>query len=412
MARKKKKLTRKLRKRRRREAIARKRKERGWEPQQATSPLRGRDEELAVLEDMLPLFPEIGDASASPAAGMEQLMITVVASGYMADEPEFEEIIVDPMLCMDTFADVVQELDIEPESLDELSDEDREDTQMDILVGVTQRLLTDELRQDIVNGLNDLRLRLKRSGEQEETAKAAALQSFLSGEASGEIWPMIGLVQAIFYRSIQVGFELMEASVEVMETEIPDKGGVSLFERVAQSRVAQKADALLRKVPGLGGFLAKQADKIWEEGLEALFMGELYLELFSEEEIGVGFEILQTVFNDDIAERRRIQDFRPLEMSEEKGKALISQVDSYVTELLTPERLEQLRGRLDAILKDPASEREWLAFLYMLSEYMADEHAVENAKHFLVTSFLGEMNVVIQAFREGSETGEYEQASR
>jgi len=74
--------------------------------------------------------------------------------------------------------------------------------------------------------------------------------------------------------------------------------------------------------------------RIWEEGLEALFMGELYLELFSEEEIGVGFETLQTVFKDDIAERQRIQDFRPLEMSEEKGKALVSRVDSYITEAI------------------------------------------------------------------------------
>jgi len=329
-------------------------------------------------------------------------MMILLASGYMADEPEFEEIIVDPMLCLNTFSEVVEELNIEPESLDELSHEDVEDTQMDILVGVTRRLLTDELRQDILNGLNDLRLRLKRAGEREEAAKAAGLQSFLSGEATKEIWPMAGLVQAIFLRSIQIGVELMEASMETVETVDPDESGLSLFERVTQSGVARKADALLKKDPGLGGFLEKQADKIWQEGLHALYMGDLYLELYSPEEIGAGFEILQTVFKDDIAERRETRDFRPLEMPQEKGRAVISRVDSYVTELVTPERLEQLRGRLNAILKDPATEREWLAFLYMLTQYMADEDAAENEKHFLVTSFVGEMNVVIKTFQEDS----------
>ena len=400
MAKKQRKLSRKQRQQKRREAIARKREEQGWELRQAPSTRREKDE---VIEDMLPLFPEIGDASASSISAAEQLMMTLVASADMANEPEFEEIIVDPMLCMDTFADVVQELDIEPESLDDLSDEDREDTQMEILVGITRRLLTDELRQDILNGLNDLRLRLKRSGQREEAAKAAALQSFLGGDKAEEIWPLIGLVQAIFYRSIQVGFELLETTMQIQETAGPDERGASLLEKLAQSIVARKVDALLKKVPGLSGFLEKQADKIWEEGLEALFMGELYLELFSEEELKTGFDILQEVFKDDLAERRKTRDLRPLEMSEEKGKALISQVDSYLTELLTPARLRQLRARLDAILKDPAGEEKWLAFLYMVIQYMADEDAAGYEKHFVITAFMGEMHVVIQAFHEADD---------
>ena len=396
---KKRKLSRKERKRQRREAMERKRKERDWKSRPVPSTRR---QEHEVIEDMLPLFPTITDPSAPSGPAMEQIMMILSGSGYMADEPEFEEIIVDPMLCLDTFSEVVEDLDIELESLDKLSEEDREDTQMDILVSVTQRLLTDELRQDILNGLNDLRLRLKRTGEREEAAKAAGLQSFLSGEATKEIWPMTGLVQAIFFRSIQIGFELMEASLEAVETVDPDESGPSLFERVTQSSVVRKADALLKKVPGLGGFLEKQADKIWQEGLHALYMGDLYLELYSPEEIGAGFEILQTVFKDDLAERREARDFRRLEMSQEKGRTLISQVDSYVTELVTPERLEQLRGKLNAILKDPATEREWLAFLYMVAQYMANEDAAENEKLFLVTSFLGEMNVVTKTFQQDS----------
>jgi hypothetical protein len=391
MARKKKKLTRKQRKQQRREAIARKRKEQSWEPRQAPSV---RHDE--VLEDMLPLFPRLGDASATSISAAEEFMMTLLASGYMADEPEFEEMMVDPMLCLDTFSEVVQELAIEPESLDELSDEDREDTQMRILEEVTQRLLTNELRQDIINGLNDLRLRLKQSGEREEAAKAAALQSFLGGDTGEEIWPMIGLVQAIFYRSLTVGFELIEASMEAMETVGPDESDVSLFEKLAQSSLAQKAEALLKKVPGLRGFMEKQADKIWEEGLHAMFTGELHLELYSPKEIGVGFEMLQTMFKDDIAERRETQDLRPLEMSQEKGKALISQVGSYITELFTPERLDQLRVRLNTILADPVYPKKWLAFLYMLAEYMAAEDAVEHEKHVLITSFIGEMGVAVK----------------
>jgi hypothetical protein len=406
-----KKLSREERRRRRRKAIERKRRETGWEPPPSPS-VRQQDEmdEASevdeVFADMLPLFPTITDASASPGPAMEQLMMTLLGSGYMVDEPEFEEIIVDPMLCVDTFVEIAEESGIDPDSLDELSVEDREDAQMTILEETIQRLLTDELRQDILNGLNDLRLRMKQSGEREEAAKAAALQSFLGGDETQEIWPMIGLVQAIFYRSLTVGFELMEASMEVMETEVSDEDSASLFERVAQSRVTQKADALLKKVPGLGRFLEKQADKIWEEGLHALFMGELHLELFSEEELRAGFDILQEVFKDDIAERRETRDLTPLEMSEEQGATLISQVDGYLTEMMTPERLKQLRGKLSVAQRDPAYKEKWLAFLYMLGEYMADEDTVEYGKQFLVTAFLGEMHTVIQAFQEDAPLDE------
>ena len=396
MAKKRKRLSRKERKRRRREAIERKRRERGWKLQQAPWAWH---QEYELVTDMLPLFPITTDTSASDALGMEQILMTLAESGYMADEPEFEEMIVDPMLCLEKFADVVQKLDIEPESLGELSDEDLADARMDILVEVTQRLLTDELRQDILNGLNELRLRLKRTGEREEAAKAAVLQLLLGGDASQELWSLTGLVQAIFARSIYVGLELMQASMEVMGTEISNKDSVSLFERITRPEAIQKADALLKKIPGLGRFLEKQADRIWEEGLEALLKGELYLGLFSEEELLAGFDILQAVFKDKITKRMATPDFTPLEMTEDRAKAVILQVDDYITELMTPKRLELLRGSLNAALGD-STYKKWSPFLYMLVQLMAEEDAVETKKPFLITLFLGEMHAVIQILQQ------------
>jgi hypothetical protein len=397
MARKKKKLTHKQRKQQRREAIARKRKERGWEsPQPPSGPRQD-----AVLDDMLPLFPEIGDSAASSISTAERLMMTLMDSGDMVDEPEFEEIIVDPILCMETFANVVQELDIEPESLDELPDEEREDAQMTIREAITRRLLTDELRRDIINGLNDLRMRLKRSGgEREEVARAAALQSFLGGDTGSEIWPMIGLVQAIFLRSLTIGFELMEVATEIAETTDSSESDVALTEKLARSSVGKKAADLLKKVPGLGGFLDKQADKIWEEGVDAVFKGELYLELFSPEELEPGFKVFGTVFRRDIAEETDTPESLSRKVSGEDVETVVSKLGEYIADLLTPERLDQLRARLNAILKDPAYAGKWSAFLHMLAGYLMDEDAVENEKQFLIQALIGEMAFVTAAFQE------------
>ncbi len=402
MARRKKKQTRKQQAKQQRQAeIARIRKERGWKPSQARSE-RPQDE---VIEDMLPLFPLIDDPSTSPAAGVEQLMMTLVASEDLIEEPEFKDIIIDPMRCVDTFVEVGEELGVDPKALSQLPDEEREDTHMQMLEMTTRRLLTDELRQDIINALNSLRLRLKQAGQPEKAAKAASLQSFLGGSETSEVWPLIGLVQAIVQRSLAAGFELLEASMEVVgadgldETETP----LSLVERVAQSSVAQKTSTLLHKVPGLSRFLEKQADSIWDEGSDAVFAGELHLGIFAVEELEAGFDILEATLGAGISQETDTQEPVAIKPTEETGKALVLRIDDFITELFTPVRLDQLRTRLNTILNDKDYPRKWLPFVLMLAEYMADEAAVENEKVFLISAFLGEMRAVGAALQQDND---------
>jgi hypothetical protein len=402
MARRKKKRTRKQQAKQQRQAeIARIREERGWKPSTAGS----RHAQDDVFEDMLPLFPLVDDPAASPADGVEQLMMTLLASEDLIEEPEFDELFIDPMRCVDTFIEVGEELGIEPEALGQLPDEEREDTQMDMLEMTTQRVLTDELRQDILDALSKLRQRLKRAGKREKAAQAAALQSFLGGGESGEIWPMIGLVQAIVRRSMAAGFELFEASMEVMEAGDLDEGETprTLTEKLAQSSVALKANTLLQKVPGLSGFLEKQADSIWQEGVDAVFEGDLYLGIFTSEELEAGLVILGATREGDIIQEADAQDPTTIEITEEQGKALVLRIDDYLTELFSPARLDRLRNRLNAILDSSDYERRWVAFIMMLVEYMADEEAVENEKGFLISAFFGEMRSVGAAMEEDTD---------
>jgi hypothetical protein len=399
MARKRKKLTRQQRKQQRREAIARKRKERGWEPP-PEPPIHRAD----LFEDMLPLFPEMDDLSAPSASAAEQLVIALLDTDYFADEPEFEEIIIDPLLCLNTFSEVVQEFDIEPGSLDSLPDEEAEDIQMTMREEIVRRLLTDELRQDIINGLNDLRLRLKRAGDREEVAKAAALQSFLDGDMANEIWPMMGLVQGIFTRSLSIGFELMEAAMEFAETTDTDEKDIPLTEMLAESSVTQKAEDLLKKVPGVSGFLDKYADKVWEEGIEAVFKGELYLELFFPEELETGFKIVGAILGRfDTDEETDTQEPLIREVAGEDVETVVSQLGDYIAELFTPERLDQLRARLGAVLKDPAYAGKWSSFLLLVAQNMADEDAMEYEMQFLIQALIGEMAFVAEALGEDEE---------
>lgn len=399
MARKKRKSVHKQLKHQRREARVRKRKERKRKLRRAASVHRNDE----LIEDMLPLFPKLGDVFTPTGPAIEQLMVILAASGDMIDEPEFAEVIIDPLLCVDTLVKVAEELGIDPDSLGEPATEDQEDIRMEILEESVRRLLTDESRQDIINGLNDLRLRLKGSGRRGEAAKAATLQSFLRENESNEFWPIIGLVQAIFQRSLVVGFELIEASMEATGPDSSDRWDISVLHKFAGSSFGQKVDVLLKKVPGVRGFMEKQADRIWEEGINAIFTGELRLELFSREELKKGFDILRTEFGYDTGKETVGEESPPLKVSQETGAVFISRLDDYITDLFAPERLDKLRARLDAILREPAYTGKWLAFILMLVEYMSDQDAVENEKSFLIRALLGEMRTVSKAFSEGND---------
>jgi len=207
-----------------------------------------RDE---VLEDMLPLFSPFVNFSAASGQGMEELMKTLVTSGGLADEPEFEKIIISPILCTETYAKIGQEMGLSPEKFECLPKEEREDAQLEMLEKSLHQLLTEEFCQDILNGLNDLRLRLKRSGKKKETAKVAALQSYLREDKSRSSWPMIGLIQAIFQRSLKAGFEIIEASADIFEPETTEGNDIPLADQLKKTKPGKKLKSLLKKTPGL-----------------------------------------------------------------------------------------------------------------------------------------------------------------
>jgi len=401
MGRKNKKLTRKQRIKRRRAAISRRRQTKG---RKTHNKKQAKSFQQELVDDMLPLLPLLKDGPPSPA-DMEQIMLTILDSADLAEEPEFEEIIIDPMLSTETFVEVGQELGIDPEKLGELSDEEREEKQVEILERTAQRLLTKDMRRQIMDGLNNLRLRLKQSGgKRKKIAKVAALQSFLSGEESDKLWPAIGLVQALIDRSLSSGFELHVATAEVMgDLDVTgDETPLSLSQKLEQSSLTGIAGSLLEKVPGMKGFLEKQVDKMWDDGVHAVYAGELYLELFTEEEIQEGFAIFRDVMGvgetgDDTQESQSPR------VTEESGRQLVKRVDEYLTNLFTPERLEQLRVRIDEIAGEASFPKKWAPFILTLREYMADENAAEYEKPFLIQAFVGEIRTVGLKLSEAEE---------
>ena len=363
-----------------------------------STPLAGVSK--AAIEDMLPLLE--GDLAGPPTASdAEDLMSGLVASDGLAQEPELQAIFFEPRTTVDTYVEVATSKGITPQAMTKMPEGKRNEAKVQIAEASIRRLMTDDLRQEILAGLDALRLRLKRSGKKTEAARAAALLFFLSADSKGEIWPSTGLVWAIFERSLAAGFELLSIAVDTA-TETEGKGARSLMDKLKQSPLATAAAAFLDKTPGLRGFLSKEADKMWDAGQHAVFAGDLYLELYSDEELVQAVSIIADVAGFDPSKAGSEADLRLRPLSTHGQKTLIKRLHAYVTQLFTPQRLEQLRVRLANLIDERPRHDTWLPFLIMVQQYMAEEHAVEHEQPFLINSLLGELRVLSEKAQEAA----------
>jgi hypothetical protein len=223
------------------------------------------------------------------------------------------------------------------------------------------------------------------------------LQSFLTDQNTSEFWSMVGLVEAIIQRSITAGFELMEASGEVPGLEFVDEkeeeGTPTPFaRRLVTSSLGQKAESVLKSIPGIKGLMNRQVDQIWKEGLDAVTEGELYLELYTEDELIAAANLMGKVLG--VGSAADPEKAAPLTITEETTTALISGFEAYVTELFTQERLDQLRRHIHQVVKDGSFDKKWLSFVLLLEEDMAADDAPDHEIGFLIKALFGELRTV------------------
>ena len=393
-----KRKTKKQRQRRQQRQAARARKKR--KPSRRSRQSRALHPRDEVMADMLPLFSGFGGPSAPSGSDLHELMTTLIASEDLAGEPELEGLLINPMLCAEMVAQVGEEIGYTPEALTGLSEQEQTDAQMEIMAESLRRLLTEEWCQDVLKGLDNLRLRLKRSGDKQETARIAVLQSFMREDKTRSTWPMIGLVQAIFFSSVAAGFEMLEASAELLEADGTERRDAAWVDRMMQSSRAQKASRTLEKIPGLKTYMERQTDQAWEEGIDAVFEGNLYLALYSREELEGAAEVLATLIGYESAEEMLEQEDPLRGEPQDVAKTYVARLQSYLSALFTPARLEQLQSRMDAVVADPAYKGQWFPFVVMLREYLQDENAIQNEMGTLIGALFGEMRVFEEMARE------------
>jgi hypothetical protein len=342
----------------RRRTMQRVRQEKGWQPPPDVEFL---DDELT--RDLLSFVPDVAGDPARGEAASDALVVAVLESEDLADEPEFRELYFHPMQAIDIYAELEEERGISEEALNALSPEEEDDLFFDLMEDLVRRALTDQMQDDILDAVEAAWRRVRQEGDQEMAGRLAGMLTLLRSKESEEAWPQVGLVQAILHRSLEAGFELMG----VLEPEgATNQSARDRWQRGTDRRVQQQLEAIITKYPGLAVVLAQDDDQAWQEGLRALMEGELYIGFFSEEELERAADLLspEALGGPELSE-------------EEMGRAGIQVLRTYLAGLLTLERRAEMREQLLALLEDEelAGEHAQLltTMLYDLEDTDADD---------------------------------------
>jgi hypothetical protein len=364
-----------------------------------------------TLGDDMRLLAPGGDLSAlTPDRFADLLLPPALDSADLADEPEFAEIAIPPLVATRTYIELIQEQGIEAVDVVDLDDEEREEAIAEAFDETTARLLTPALRQQLRTSLINLRARLRRTHQMNELPRVAAVQMFLESDQEGQIVASLGLVQEIVRRSIAFGFQMAEAVEQLHSAEAA--GGkltpAALREQITQSESGQRLTATLETTPGFRRLLEEQIGEMERAGHEALFKGERRLNLYTQAELAHAADLFKQATGDDLTTL--------LTPDSKVGPILpelLPQLVEYVRRLLaSAERLAQFRQRLDEAVVDPTfADSKWAPVLLTLHDHLTKEESVAYAQSYLVAALFGELWMSVlppEAFEadEANEPGE------
>lgn len=388
-----KKKSKKQLKEERRRAMERKRRETGWEP-----PLEPDMEQERLMADMIPLLGGAEGEDIPPEVVMMPLMELILDSDHLIEEPEFDGVYAPPLLCVEAFGEAIADRDLEDISPHDLSTDEQEEVYLELIEETVSEVLTPELEEALLSALQALRERARKEDDEDLVAQAASVYAFLD-EMSAEIWINVGVVQAVVQRSLSAGMEMYDVVEEIAERAAAGKGRPGLLRRLIGATPEQKMEHVLAKYPGLEAFMTDQVQDDWEAGADALTAGELDLGLFSEAEISAALEEMRSLGIKLAGQGGLLVPDSGSE--EEKARTFALWLGSYVKELATPERREQMQARLGEFAEDAGPSE--LAFLSLANGELEGEEMSARLLAFLARALVGEMQNFILKREEAEE---------
>lgn len=243
-------------------------------------------------------------------------------------------------------------------------------------IEAVDRLLTEDMREDILNRLDHLIRRLAKSRKKADLEKhmiATAVQTAF--QQSDFPWGMTHFVAVIFQRSL--GLEQKIAEEEQLMEQIKNLIGndLSVDKLISlandpdfSQKIEQNIDTDSKAFQQLAAKVKQESDKFMEQ----IWKGHLDLKLYSEDEVMRYFELIQERL--ELAGQDLANDDSP-----EIADIVTSSIDICLDKILTSDRLEQMGSDLLEISQEwHRNHKPYAHLLQMETNHLKSEQPSEN----------------------------------
>ena len=324
-----------------------------------------------------------GDQGLSlAAAGVKDIYEVLFWSGQLADAPEFKDPIFDPGECIEAFGRQSEALGLG--NAEDLPKAELEAKQADLMIAIVEDVLTKKHQKEIVRRLKRVLKRFKEEGQHQFAERVQILLSLVEFAKDQRVWGTVGLVTALVMNNVQSVMLMTATAQDALEAE--QAGGASypeLIQTLEQNPQRKQLEEMVENNPALGDYYKRKLEDAWQEGMDAVEVGELSLMLFDEADYHAvdGFLKEAQVSPDSD------------ELDKNKAPAFIDAVANLVNEKMeSAEFLQRVIGRLEEIIGKETVPAMYLSFVFALRDAFDQPKWVEeSASYVLLRSLLADL---------------------
>lgn len=348
-----------------------------------------------ITEDIVYFFRSFPDSMRSPQMATEALIKAVLPTEKIAMEPEFDDIVGDPINCVSVYSETINKMEVNWKSFGDLPPQLAESIRLQLMEETIRGFLNESLRSEILEGLNSYRLRKKRAGDKKEAGIAAAIQLVLKDEKNNPLWPKIGLLHRIVHSSIALGLEIKKSYDHILnknKMDLHENTELMLSDDPLRPEILQKISSKLQENPKLNNFINRQTKRIHEEGIQALLEGKLYFGFLTMDDLNNISERIVRVTGLSKMDQLNNANVFLSGLTAKKQKKLLADIDIFLNETFTSEKIEQMLQKLNSTLNSPGDLKKWVPFIFMIRNSLQADDAMESRKDLFKCITLGELS--------------------
>ncbi len=231
------------------------------------------------------------DILESPPAWGEVSIESLWQSQNWRGEPEFAPLRFNAHDAGKAMETAFAELEFDPVQLSQLSEDERDDRTFELNAHAIHLYLTPAFKRDLLQRLVRFRERLRFHHESETLAQASLVQLMLQSEAEEvqKVWGQCMLVYQLHLEAVNEFVRLSDAAETAIKPALDllseDMTALAIAQAAEQGTAGVELEQAMKTVPGLRDFLYQSADRVVEQAGQAVFNGDLVLDLFTPEEL-------------------------------------------------------------------------------------------------------------------------------